>query len=362
MQTADSSRIFGLDLLRAVAILSVVIGHGLPILGAANTQFPWIPTGDGVDMFFVLSGYLIGGILISSFVVPKKLGVRDLGHFLKRRWFRTLPNYYLILLLNIGFAWLSWNMGNLDFFSWKFFAFLQNLAWKFEGFFWESWSLAVEEWFYFSFPILLLLGSLLIRDVRTRKWLFISAVFLFLLLPMLLRILNFDPAMDRYQWDIGVRKVVIYRLDSIAFGLAMVCIARFLPRLWRVSRWPVFIFGFALFIFLDNYRQPVSSTFVQVWVFSLSSLAYACWLPLLSQIPTAPSWIMRPIRHISLISYSMYLIHLGLISEVIQKWYLPATAMGAWLTYLLYFTLVIVLSTLLYYAWERPMMNLRERF
>lgn len=359
--THSQHRIFGLDLLRALAILSVVIGHGLPILGAANTEFPWIPTGDGVDMFFVLSGYLIGGILISEFVVPGRIGLRKVGHFLKRRWFRTLPNYYLILLVNILFAYFGWNMGNLDFLSWKFFVFMQNLGWKFEGFFWESWSLAVEEWFYFGFPFLMLLLSLLSNDLKRRKWLFLSAVMLFLLLPTLLRILHFDPAMDRYRWDTGVRKVVIYRLDSIAYGLLMVCTARFAPNFWRKMRWPVFVAGFVLFLLVDHFRQPVTTHYAQIWVFSLQSLAYACWLPLLASWKQASSWPARAIRHISLVSYSMYLIHLGLVSEVIQKWALPTTAAGAWLTFAGYFSIVIIAATVTYYIWERPMMGLRDK-
>lgn len=362
LKTAPSNRIFGLDLLRALAILSVVIGHGLPILGAANTEFPWIPTGDGVDMFFVLSGYLIGGILISEFVVPGKIGFKELGHFLKRRWFRTLPNYYLILGLNVMFAYYGWNMGKLEFFSWKFLPFLQNLAWPFEGFFWESWSLAVEEWFYLSFPVVVLLLSLLTRDAEKRKWLFMGAVMLFLLLPIFLRMLHFTETMDRYRWDTGVRKVVIHRLDSIAYGLAVVCLARFAPAFWRKARWPLFVAGFALFIFLVNYHQPVTSHYAQIWVFSLNSVAYALWLPLLAQIRSAPAWLARPIRHISLISYSMYLVHLGLVSEVFQKWALPTTASSAWWTYLAYFSIVIAVSTVLYYLWERPTMNLRDKF
>ena len=73
---AVSHRIFGLDLLRTLAIVGVVIGHGKPILGAADTDFPWIPLGDGVDMFFVLSGYLIGGILLTCFVEPGTVALR----------------------------------------------------------------------------------------------------------------------------------------------------------------------------------------------------------------------------------------------------------------------------------------------
>ncbi len=358
---AASHRIFGLDLLRTIAIVGVVISHGKPILGAAETEFPWIPLGDGVDMFFVLSGYLIGGILISEFVVPGKLGLRQLFHFLQRRWFRTLPNYYLILGVNVLFAYLGWSMGNLDFFSWKFLSFTQNLNWHFEGFFWESWSLAVEEWFYLTFPLLVLCLSFISPDAQKRKWLFVGAAFLFLLLPLLLRMQHFNPAMDRYRWDTGVRKVVTMRLDSIAYGLLSVCLARFAPGFWHKMRWPAFIAGLVLFLAVDHYRQPVTSFYAQVWVFSLSSVAYALWLPLLASIRTAPAWLSRPIRHVSLVSYSMYLIHLALVSEVIQKWAMPTTAGMAWLTFGGYWVIVMAVSTALYYAWERPMMNLRDR-
>jgi peptidoglycan/LPS O-acetylase OafA/YrhL len=357
----SSDRIFGLDLLRALAILSVVIGHGLPILGAAETGFPWIPTGDGVDMFFVLSGYLIGGILISDFVVPERIGIPKLLHFLKRRWFRTLPNYYLILGVNVLFAYLGWSMGNLDFWSWKFLVFAQNLAWHFEGFFWESWSLAVEEWFYLLFPLVLLGLMAFTQDLRKRKWLFAAAAILFVLWPLLLRMVHFDPAMDHYRWDTRVRKVVVHRLDSIAYGLVLACIARFAPRFWRKWRWPAFVVGMALFLAIDHFRTPVTSFYRQVWIFSLTPLAYALWLPLLAHVRTAPAWLARPIRHVSLVSYSMYLIHLALVSEVIQKWWLPTTASGAWWMFGGYFAVVLVVSTILYYAWERPMMNLRDR-
>ncbi len=92
-------RVFGLDLMRAFAIIFVVMGHGSWMLDKADTDFPWIGFIDGVELFFVLSGFLIGGILIKLFQNTKSLGVKTLWNFWIRRWFRTLPNYYLILLI-----------------------------------------------------------------------------------------------------------------------------------------------------------------------------------------------------------------------------------------------------------------------
>ena len=116
-----------------------------------------------------------------------------------------------------------------------------------------------------------------------------------------------------------VRKVVIRRMDAIAFGLVMVWIARFYPKIWTNLRWPLLVVGLALFFAIDHYGEPVTSAYAQIWIFSLSSLAYAFWLPFLAGWEKAPEWLTRPIRHISLVSYSLYLVHLGLISEVIQK-------------------------------------------
>ena len=93
-------RTYGLDLFRAVAITLVVFGHGLSISGDLFQYFPSIPMIDGVDLFFVLSGFLIGSILIRTIEENEQLSIEIIFGFLKRRWYRTLPNYYLFLLIN----------------------------------------------------------------------------------------------------------------------------------------------------------------------------------------------------------------------------------------------------------------------
>ncbi len=69
-------RTYGLDLFRAVAITLVVFGHGLSISGDLFQSFPTIPMIDGVDLFFVLSGFLIGSILIKTIEENKQLNWR----------------------------------------------------------------------------------------------------------------------------------------------------------------------------------------------------------------------------------------------------------------------------------------------
>lgn len=92
-------RVFGLDLLRAAAILFVVYMHGAYELASVLPKsLVQLPIMDGVSMFFVLSGFLIGGIILRAFETspPRPRGV---GRIWIRRWFRTLPNYFLILTI-----------------------------------------------------------------------------------------------------------------------------------------------------------------------------------------------------------------------------------------------------------------------
>ena len=147
------NRIYGLDVYRAIAIVIVVMGHGILINPDMSLPFPVI---DGVELFFVLSGFLIGTILIRTLEEEDSFNFRSVLFFWKRRWFRTLPNYYLILLINVLLVSFEVINGDIDQFGWSFIFFTQNLYDSFYGFFWESWSLSVEEWFYIVLPLFIL--------------------------------------------------------------------------------------------------------------------------------------------------------------------------------------------------------------
>ena len=122
-----SKRVFGLDCYRAVAILLVVSIHGGYLLNNTLLDgFPWINIMDGVELFFVLSGFLIGTILLKIVNSPEPLTVRKVTGFWKRRWLRTLPNYYLILLLNWVFVKFAFIDGDIKKFDLSFFYFGQN--------------------------------------------------------------------------------------------------------------------------------------------------------------------------------------------------------------------------------------------
>ncbi|MGD5455237.1 hypothetical protein QUT11_22585, partial [Xanthomonas citri pv. citri] len=139
-------------------------------------------------------------------------------HFLKRRWFRTLPNYYLILLVNILIAAaIGYETPSV----WKYFIFLQNFSSEMLPFFPESWSLSIEEFAYIFLPLTLLILVSVFKSASRTK-LFIIATALLIALCVLLK-LQYNAASGTTtleQWNLSLKMVVVYRLDSIFIGVA----------------------------------------------------------------------------------------------------------------------------------------------
>src|SRR3954468_7131740 len=141
----------GLDLLRAIAIIVVVIYHaalfGFKLPGRVD-RFGWI----GVDLFFVLSGYLIGGQLLAPLARDRRI---NLGRFFARRALRIMPAYFAILA--VYFLLPPWReYPEMSQPLWKFLLSVQNIALHGGTAFSHAWSLAVEDQFYLALPFLLL--------------------------------------------------------------------------------------------------------------------------------------------------------------------------------------------------------------
>ena len=152
----ESQRIFGLDVVRALAISLVLLSHCtllvFPNMGNGIIDVIRGLGAFGVDIFFVLSGYLIGGIILKM-IENGQTSFKDLLRFWRRRWFRTLPNYFLILIINIA---IGLSIGVMDFKgTFSYFLFLQNFTAPHPDFFTEAWSLSIEEYAYLFFPLML---------------------------------------------------------------------------------------------------------------------------------------------------------------------------------------------------------------
>src|SRR5882672_1488657 len=146
-----ASRDPNIDLIRASAIGLVLVHHiaqYLPLLSEMAHRFASLG-GHGVDLFFVLSGWLIGRLY---WLEAHSYGSVNVLRFWARRWLRTVPPY--LFVLPIAFAAVHLSRGEP--FQWSYLIFLQNYQAKIP-FFLVSWSLCVEEHFYLFLPIVLLL-------------------------------------------------------------------------------------------------------------------------------------------------------------------------------------------------------------
>ena len=135
------NRVFGLDILRFVAIFMVLLGHSMLFVPAdIKPMFKQFLL-DGVSIFFVLSGFLIGGILIKQ-LNREKPTFNGLLDFWKRRWMRTLPAYMVVLIALIIYTAIL-VPENLPKDLYRFFFFIQNFFVERPTFFAEAWSLSI---------------------------------------------------------------------------------------------------------------------------------------------------------------------------------------------------------------------------
>lgn len=355
-------RVFGLDLLRAIAIINVVIVHA-PFI-ALFPNYPFIRIIPGVELFFVLSGFLIGNILQKTFYNADSYGFKTIFKFWIRRWFRTLPNYYLVLLINIIIVYFGIIHEDFTQFNWRFFLFVQNLHDGFYGFFWESWSLSIEEWFYLSFPIVLLLLYVVLKGTgMKKKSIFLVNIIVYLCFSFVMRQM-FGSRLgihDPFWYDVKIHKVIIYHLDGIAFGLLAAYIKHWYPEFWYNVQNISFVIGllccYAVLYIHWNPRDPLTIV-SKIW---MQSLGCFLLLPRFETLRKAPMALKKPVTHISLISYSMYLINLCMVSSVITSNFATESKTEAVLWNVAYWVLVVLISTIMYKFYEKPIMDLRDK-
>jgi peptidoglycan/LPS O-acetylase OafA/YrhL len=350
-----TKRIYGYDLLRAYAIFRVVNGHGGHLLnGTVLEGFPWFSSPSGVDIFFVLSGFLIGFSFISNLEKSKDNNALKLAtNFWKRSSLRILPNYYLILLVNYAFSkWGLINGSNEEFPLILFATFTQNLVAPFYGFFWESWSISVQEWFYLSFPLLILLFTKF-KSVKT------SALFTFLvffLVSLLYRLYLSQEDYDRYFWDLNFRKMILSRLDSIGFGVLAAWVRFYWPVIWKKVAIPSFIFGILLFASVLYIPFEINTFYTNIVFYHITPLSVAFLLPLLDRIKDVKSFAGKAITYVSILSYAIYLFNL-LVIQIINKHFKDGLFENGIYNYLLYWLIVIVLSYALFILIENPIVK-----
>ncbi len=314
---AVAERRFGLDVLRATAALMVVLAHGM--MYAAATIPALILPGVilatlGVEIFFVLSGFLIAPGL---FAVAE--GRMTAPRFWLRRAWRTLPSYYIFLAINVLIA--SW-FAHERVPDANYLSFSQSLiAPPTSAFFAESWSLAVEEWFYLSAAIAAALsfnfgGK---TGAQFRLWLWM----LVLLSPVARAAWS---VMQGYEWDAGLRKLTLFRLDAIAIGVLTAAQVRGGIAFAAAGRCAAL--GTLLCVLAIAYIGYVVSTgqylaptlgfgpaISGALALSAIGVGAALLLPAASMMrpPQVAKPLARAVSHVALWSYALYLCHFPLL-------------------------------------------------
>lgn len=353
--TPMQSRVFGLDLMRATAIVLVVFWHSADVLRTAVHGIVLPPHVDGVDLFFVLSGYLIGGILLRYATMEAVPWHRRLLDFWQRRWLRTLPNYYLFLAINVALVLAGMNGGVINHNTWAYALFLQNVWKPLDLFFWESWSLVVEEWFYLLFP-LLLFGAIAIKGSAAKRA-FILLAMLFIVGPMAMRLVLAPEVPSLWHMEQGLRKLVITRLDAIGWGILAAWVQSSYPKAWSKAPRPLLFLGLAVMLGCAMAYGADRLAFSATHYFTLNALGMTMLLPALSAWGKAPRW-GRAITFISLVSYALYLVHQP-VRYVFNRWFALEQEAGLLLPLVLYWAVCIALSWLVWRFWERRFMEMR---
>jgi peptidoglycan/LPS O-acetylase OafA/YrhL len=359
----SGSRLPGLDLMRGLAILWVMPFHFRRVLPAALSgvgRTGWM----GVDLFFVLSGYLISSQLLRPYLAGSRPSLRD---FYLRRAFRVLPAFLAVLLLYETIPVFREAPGLSP--LWQFLTFTENFRIDYfnDQAFSHVWSLCVEEHFYLVLPLLILL---LMRRPGFGKTVAVAVGVL--VCGILLRGYIFHQLHPLLEEDdssfftLYIEKIyypTYTRLDGLLMGVVLGAIKTFRPVWWKnlMARGYALLFlgliccGGAIWLFRD--RFSFSGT---VAGFPLLSFGLA----LIVAASISPRCLLSRVRGFALpatLAYSLYLTHkeIGHLDSVyLSRFLVPG---HSWWTITVYFVTSFCAAALLYLVVERPFLKWRER-
>jgi peptidoglycan/LPS O-acetylase OafA/YrhL len=296
-------RSFGVDLVRAISILIVIFRHYGFLPGFNFGTY-------AIEFLFVVSGYLIGQILIKDFYSTENIEPSSVKRFMLRRWFRILPLYYLAIFVKFIF---HPDVGlNIVY----YIVFLQN---HFYGisFFPETWSLVIDEWFYLGTPIFLFLFMRFFSSKR---------------LPVLLYLIGIILTINvlRYFWISktnipfdGLNGNIILHQDTLLIGVILAFIkSKFTEIFQAANSLKYFLIATAFFVlhtyYIKSIRYPIDNIDSYFWIktldFTVCAVIIIAMLPYIenSMMPLKYKnfgWFNKFITMGSKLSYALYLAH-----------------------------------------------------
>ena len=358
-------RFHGLDTLRAAAILIVMLYHlnMYSLLPAALNPIASIGWA-GVDLFFVLSGFLIGSQLLKPYLNG---AIPSLKEFYARRAYRILPAYLTVMFLYLAVP--LWREAPGPYAPWQYFSFTWNLFllhYPESRAFSHVWSLCVEEHFYLCLPLLLLVFmrrpavwktmllvlSIVLGGIALRAWLLYHVIL-----------------QSGAPQGLLMMRYVYYptysRLDGLAIGVSLAILRTFRPSWWsRITRHGnlLFIGGMATVVGalrLCNFDYPSPDLPASI-LFTFPALAIGFGLMVASAVCDR-SILKRRVpgaAPLAILAYSLYLTHKS-VAHVTHQLLPLWTAEADWRSACIYFVVCLSVASLLYFAVERPFLRLR---
>jgi peptidoglycan/LPS O-acetylase OafA/YrhL len=362
-------RVHGLDIVRAAAIAWVMVYHAMnldlvPSPDHTLILFGWM----GVDLFFVLSGFLIASQLLRPWA---KVARPDYPRFFARRALRTIPAYAAVLALYFLLPGAR-EWPDIQPF-WQFATFTENLLFEPTGpkAFSHVWSLCVEEQFYLLFPAavalvaarasagktIAILGSLFLLGMLLRGWLWLGHV----------ATTAFDPASPP-QWR-PYMTLIYYptwsRLDGLLAGIAIAALKIFRPAQWdRFVARPNLLLtlslaGIAAAMLL--FGGQVSGLWGAALGFPLLAASIAL---VVAAASTDRALIGRyPIPGATALATGAYSLYLSqkIAYHAVAAWLAPSIGAVGYAQLALAFAAALALGAALYWTVERPFLRLRDR-
>lgn len=362
---ARMNRLPGLDLLRAIAIAWIMLYH----VTSYGPRLPdFIEFGYvGVDLFFVLSGFLIGWQLIK----PYTFGQQPLwGQFFARRAFRVLPAYLVVLAFYFSVPAIRESPGIQP--LWQFLTFTQNLFPDYfrARAFSHAWSLCIEEHFYLLLPpvvwllarkpsarkVVVVAGAAFIGGMLLRAWIWENDVAPFLHVRE-----GEGNFFDRFIENIY--NPTYTRLDGLLAGVMLAVVKGFRPGwwLWALSRgWWFLALGLVGVAAALLLRSPGYASVVIGYPLLSLSLA-AIVVAAVSPHTWIGSWHVPGARPLAAMAFSLYLTNKAAY-YLVREHAGPLLRQSALLDFCIYIGAALAAGALLYFAVERPGLRLRERW
>jgi peptidoglycan/LPS O-acetylase OafA/YrhL len=354
-------RLPGLDLLRAIAIIWVMLFHSF-LVGGLGPDFEWLSRYGwmGVDIFFVLSGFLIGSQLLRQL---KEGGGLRLGEFYARRAWRILPAYAVVLAAYVMFPVLREAPGLED--AWQFASFTLNLFIDYgrDQAFSHAWSLCVEEHFYLFFP---LLAWGLSRRVSIAGVLGLGAALL--ALGVLLRgatWLHWEALDASRSWFVERMYYPTWmRLDGLLVGVLLAALRVYRPEGWvrllqrsnGLLLLGLAVFALALLLFRERTGLLANTLGWPVLSLGIGLLVLAG----ASRSSLIGRWPLPGVAWLATISYSLYLSH-KIAFHLVESQLLPLLPLSGGLAQFAVYALAsLLLGAGLHYLVERPFLHWRD--